>query len=151
MPIDVAYPTYAAPWQRLRRWLIGRRGEPERPLMSRIARSAGTADAVTDTRAHHRFPVRWPARCRDRDGLSWSATVKDSSLGGFGLTDCPALERGDTMHVELEGIGVFACRVAWSNGAACGVELLDDTSAAGARALARVLVALADEGQTSSR
>jgi hypothetical protein len=151
MPIHSADRTHSALWQRLHRWLIGHRDDLEPPPPARITRGSGTADAVTETRAHQRFPVRWPVRCHDRNGVSWSAMVKDSSLGGFGLTECPALQRGDAVHIELEGIGAFTCRVAWSRGAACGVELLDDTSAASALALARVLVALADEGSLASR
>jgi hypothetical protein len=71
-----------------------------------------------------RHAANWPAICSDRNGTVWDATVFDCSTGGLGLERCPALTVNQIVDIELDDIGTFACRVAWTRGGRFGVEFL---------------------------
>lgn len=86
-------------------------GESEKPAAGR--------------RKHHRQPVNWPAVCRSDSFGDWNVTIVEASDEGFGLDRALPIPLESRFRIELSGIGTFLCRIAWSSGGRCGVELID--------------------------
>lgn len=77
-------------------------------------------------RRHWRQKTGWPATCTTATGFSWECWVIDHSIGGLGLCHCPELGVGQVVQINLHEIGVFRCRIAWSEQSRCGMQFIDD-------------------------
>lgn len=80
---------------------------------------------VGDRRRRERQSVNWPARCRF-DDKEWDAVIVDASNDGFGLNIGLPLAVGTDLHIFIDRIGEFRCRVIWSSEKRTGLELLSD-------------------------
>lgn len=101
-------------------------------------------------RQHGRQKIGWPATCVTADGFSWECWVVDHSIGGLGLSNCPALTVDQVVELKLCDIGEFWCRVAWSEQSRCGVQFIDDQNIASVEELEALAQLLTNVGDRQS-
>lgn len=112
------------------------------------------ASDVPIRRQHWREKTGWPARCTTASGFSWECWVVDHSIGGLGLSHCPELRVDQVVKIKLTDIGLFHCRVAWSDQSRCGLQFIDDpyqASVSEIEAMVSLLPKLEDQQSTTPR
>lgn len=87
-----------------------------------VAPSSG--EQHVNRRGTPRYACDWPARCSQPGGHVEDVRIVDVSNGGFGLSTAIPVARDQIVRLEISGVGVFGCRVAWVSAARTGLEIL---------------------------